>query len=77
MTTTAGDPVLELQYPRAFAYAIAPNIASGVKQFRYLHLSGAMVERDQKKSLWMKADVRKIKVCQCVHARDQSQQRML
>jgi hypothetical protein len=63
MTTTAGDPVLELEYPRAFADAIAPSIASGGKRFRYLHLSGAMVERDQKKPLWMKANVRKIKVC--------------
>ena len=62
MTTTAGDPVLELEYPRAFADAIAPHIAICVKRFRYLHLSGAMVERDQKKSLWMKANVRKIKV---------------
>jgi hypothetical protein len=62
MTTTAGDPLLELQYPRAFADAIAPSIASGAKRFRYMHLSGAMVERDQKKSLWMKANVRKVKV---------------
>lgn len=63
MTTTAGDPVLELEYLRAFADAIAPSLASREKRFRYLHLSGAMVERDQKKSLWMKASVRKTKVC--------------
>lgn len=55
---------MELEYPRAFADAIAPNIASDAKRFRYLHLSGAMVERDQGKALWMKAKVRKIKVCQ-------------
>ncbi|KAF2626236.1 hypothetical protein BU25DRAFT_412065 [Macroventuria anomochaeta] len=61
MTTTAGDPVLELEYPRAFANAIAPSLASHGKRFRYLHLSGAFVERDQKKSLWMKADARKTK----------------
>lgn len=63
MTTTAGDAVLELEYPRAFADAIAPSIASGIRRFRYVHLSGAMVERDQKKSLWMKAKMRKTKVC--------------
>ncbi|KAJ8107301.1 hypothetical protein OPT61_g8961 [Boeremia exigua] len=61
MTTTAGDPVLELAYPRAFANAIAPGLASRDKPFRYVHLSGALVERDQKKPLWMKASVRKTK----------------
>ena len=63
MTTTTGDPALELEYPRAFAEAIAPSLAGRGKRFRYLHLSGALVERDQKKSLWMKASVRKTKVC--------------
>lgn len=63
MTTTAGDPTLELEYPRAFADAVAPGLASCGKRFRYLHLSGALVERDQEKSLWMKGGVRKTKVC--------------
>ena len=63
MTTTAGDPVLELEYPRAFADAIAPSLARRGKQFRYLHLSGGLVERDQKKSLWFIERVRKTKVC--------------
>lgn len=63
MTTTAGDPVLELEYPKAFADAILPSLVKRGRRFRYLHLSGALVERDQKKSLWMKANVRKIKVC--------------
>jgi hypothetical protein len=62
MTTTAGEAILELDYPRVFATAIAPSIASCGKRFRYLHVTGAMVERDQKKSLWMKGSVRKIKV---------------
>ena len=62
MTTTAGDPVLELEFPKAFADAIVPNLASRGKRFRYLHLSGALVERDQNKTLWMKANVRKTKV---------------
>ncbi|KAH6633075.1 hypothetical protein C7974DRAFT_164287 [Boeremia exigua] len=61
MTTTAADPLLELAYPRAFASAIAPSIADRAKRFRYLHLSGALVERDQNKMLWMKANMRKTK----------------
>lgn len=66
MTTTAGNPVLELEYPRAFANAVAPNLASHGKRFRYLHLSGGLVERDQTRSLWIKANVRKTKVCDIV-----------
>lgn len=54
---------MELEYPRAFADAILPSLTKRDKRFRYLHLSGALVERDQKKPLWMKANVRKIKVC--------------
>jgi hypothetical protein len=63
MTTTTGDPVLELQYPKAFADAIAPTLAKNAKHFRYIHLTGATVERDQAKALWLRSDVRKIKVC--------------
>lgn len=73
MTTTTGDPILELEYPRAFANAIAPGLVSRGKQFRYLHLSGALVERDQKKSLWMKSSVRKTKVSLIVLSYDRSQ----
>lgn len=62
MTTTAGDPMLELEYPKAFAEAFASTMPVDSKRFRYLHLSGGMVERDQEKSLWMKGSMRKIKV---------------
>jgi hypothetical protein len=65
MTTTAGDPTLELRYPKAFADAIAPTLAKDNKRFRYLHLTGAMVERDQARALWLKSNVRKTKVCHC------------
>ncbi|KAI4624664.1 hypothetical protein J4E83_004340 [Alternaria metachromatica] len=61
MTTTAGDPMLELEYPKAFAEAFASTMPVDSKRFRYLHLSGGMVERDQEKSLWMKGSMRKIK----------------
>lgn len=62
MTTTAGDPMLELQYPKAFANAYTPTLSDG-KRFRYLHLTGAIVERNQARALWLKSNVRKMKVC--------------
>jgi hypothetical protein len=55
--------VLELDYPRAFANAIIPTLVQRGKSFRYVHVSGAMVERDQNKTLWMKSSMRKTKVC--------------
>jgi hypothetical protein len=63
MTTTAGDPLLELEYPKAFADAFMSTMAKSGNRFRYLHLSGGMVERDQNRTLWMKSSMRKIKVC--------------
>jgi hypothetical protein len=63
MTTTAGDPLLELEYPRAFAEAIMSTMVEDKNKFRYLHLSGGMVERDQSRALWIKSSMRKIKVC--------------
>jgi hypothetical protein len=65
MTTTAGDAMLELQYPKAFADAIGPALAMDSKRFRYVHVTGATVERDQTKALWFKSGVRKIKVRYC------------
>lgn len=62
MTTTAGDSFLELDYPSAFAKAFAPTVQINGKRFRYVHLSGGMVERDQTRALWVKSGVRKIKV---------------
>jgi hypothetical protein len=62
MTTIAGDPVLELDYSRAFASAIIPTLVERGKSFRHVHVSGAMVERDQNKTLWMKNSMRKMKV---------------
>lgn len=62
MTTPAGDPVLELDYPKAFAEAFLPTLGQHGKRFRYLHLTGAMVERDQNKSLAIKGRMRKTKV---------------
>ena len=54
--------MLELEYPKAFAEAFASTMPVDSKPFRYLHLSGGMVERDQEKSLWMQGSMRKIKV---------------
>jgi hypothetical protein len=63
MTTTSGNSVLELHYPKAFAEAIMPTLPKADKRFRYVHLTGATVERDQERPLWLKSGVRKIKVC--------------
>ncbi|PMD48414.1 hypothetical protein L207DRAFT_627146 [Hyaloscypha variabilis F] len=58
MGTTAGDKVLEVDYPLAFGNAFSPTPK---KKFRYIYLSGATTERDQEKPLWFKADMRKMK----------------
>jgi hypothetical protein len=62
MTTTAGDSLLELDYPSAFAKAFLPTVKTNGKRFKYVHLSGGMVERDQTRALWVKSGIRKIKV---------------
>jgi len=54
--------MLELEYPKAFAFAFAPTLAKHGKCFKYVHITGALVERDQNKPLWMKSTVRKMKV---------------
>jgi hypothetical protein len=59
MGTTAGDKILEIDYPLAFGNAVSTNLE---KTFRYVHLSGATTERDQEKPLWFKAEMRKMKV---------------
>ena len=62
MGTTAGDEVLEYDYPVAFGNAFSKTLATSKKAFRYLHLSGAVTERDQERALWFKGNMRKIKV---------------
>jgi hypothetical protein len=62
MSTPAGDPVLELEYPKAFAAAFAPTLVSHGKRFRYLHLTGALAEQDQNKALWIVPAMRRVKV---------------
>lgn len=56
------NPTLELEYPMAFAKAFSTTLAEHKKRFRYLHLTGAVVERDQAKSLWFLGGMRKLKV---------------
>jgi hypothetical protein len=45
MTRPAVDPKLELEYPKAFAEAFAGPLKEQNKVFRYVHVTGAMVER--------------------------------
>jgi len=61
MGTTAGNRVLEVDYPLAFGNAMSNVVQAQQKKFRYLHLSGAATERDQEKALWFKGDMRKMK----------------
>jgi len=63
MGTTAGSRELEVDYPLAFATAFSKTLSSPTRStpFRYLHLSGMAVERDQSASLWFKSEMRKMK----------------
>ncbi|KAJ6626250.1 hypothetical protein B0H10DRAFT_1906815 [Mycena sp. CBHHK59/15] len=63
MGTTAAIPELEIDYPLAFVRAFAPTISArqSPTPFRYLHLSGALVEQDQAKPLWFLSQRRKTK----------------
>jgi hypothetical protein len=45
MTRPTVDPKLELEYPKAFAEAFAGPLKEQNKIFRYVHVTGAMVER--------------------------------
>jgi hypothetical protein len=62
MGSTVGNPVLEIDYPLAFAKAFAKTLPAYKKKFRYLHVSGALVETDQEKSLWFFRDARRVRV---------------
>jgi hypothetical protein len=62
MGTVKGDKVLEIDYPLSFGNAFSKVLATQKTKFRYLHLSGKMAERDQKKSLAYLADFRRMKV---------------
>ncbi|KAH7323710.1 hypothetical protein BKA65DRAFT_73476 [Rhexocercosporidium sp. MPI-PUGE-AT-0058] len=61
MGTTAGDKVLEIDYPLAFAKAITSTFPQSRTKFRYIHLSGGLSVRDQDKPLWFKGDLRRLK----------------
>ncbi|MCJ1374559.1 hypothetical protein MMC20_005791 [Loxospora ochrophaea] len=52
MGTFSGDRVVEIDYPLAFANAMAKIIPAHKKKFRYVYLGGALTEPDQEKRLW-------------------------
>jgi hypothetical protein len=62
MGTTEARRDIEIDYPLAFCHAIAPSVARQRKQFRYMHCSGRLAEKDQKKCLLFYQDGRRIKV---------------
>lgn len=45
----------------AFTTFLAPQLRDG-KRFRFIYLSGLLVERDQTKMLWFGRDMRRFKV---------------
>lgn len=57
------NPVVELEYPRAFQTALLKVLdANKTKTFRYVYLGGAFTEQDQDKALWFFAEGRHIRV---------------
>jgi hypothetical protein len=64
MGNTAGDRVLEVDYPLAFGDAFSRTLE---KKFRYIHLSGTTTERNQEKALWFKGEMRKMKARKIFH----------
>ncbi|KAJ6591483.1 hypothetical protein DFH09DRAFT_906987 [Mycena vulgaris] len=61
MGARAAVPEVEIEYPLAFARAMAVTRTPHDKPFRYVYCSGVMAERDQSKSLWLFQSVRHIK----------------
>jgi hypothetical protein len=58
------DPVVELEYPEAFQKALV-KVLDPKKIFRYVYLGGAFTEQDQKKSLWLFTEGRRVRVRPC------------
>lgn len=56
---------IELDYPlaaaRAFAAHLAPRLPTGGPPFRFVHLSGRLVVRDQDAALWLMSGPRRLK----------------
>jgi hypothetical protein len=62
MGTTEAIREVEVDYPLAFARALAPTLPAQQKPFRYMHTSGILAEKDQTKSLLFLQEGRRIKV---------------
>ncbi len=62
MGTYSGDSVVEIDYPLAFANAVAKTIPAHKKKFRYVHLGGAFTESDQERRLWFLPTARRVRV---------------
>lgn len=61
--TYTWDPVVELEYPRAFQTALLTALdRDQAKTFRYVYLGGAFTEQNQDKVLWFYALGRRVRV---------------
>jgi hypothetical protein len=58
----AATDEVELSYPLAFAAAMKSVLAAKKTPFRYMHVSGVLAEKDQKKPLWFLQEGRRTKV---------------
>lgn len=68
--TYTWDPVVELEYPRAFQTALvrALDRDRATKTFKYVYLGGAFTEQDQDKVLWFYTQGRRVRVCHLSHS---------
>jgi hypothetical protein len=60
--TYNGNPLIDIEYPLAFANAFVKTLAGRTKQFRYVHLGGMLTEQDQEKRLWYYQSGRRVRV---------------
>lgn len=58
----AGSNEVELDYPINFVQTIQSTRTAATETFRYMHVSGVMAEKDQKKPLWFLQEGRRVKV---------------
>lgn len=60
MGTYDGNPVVEIQYPTAFAHAfLKGKREKNGKKFHFVFLRGAYTVEDQERSLWFMSTARK------------------
>ena len=64
MGTYDANRAVNLEFPYSFQTSFSKVMHNrlGKRRFRYVYLSGRLVEQDQTKTLWLLPEARKIKV---------------